>query len=271
MKGRRISVLGSGWLGAALVAILEAKGSSVLISTTSSEKCNQLKGEGKQAFTIKVQSEEIIGDIESFLDSEILIINIPPNRAELEKEQFASLLPLIEKSSIQKVLFVSSTAVYPNLNRVLKEDEKIENKTHHLYKSEQLLLNNLHFKTTVVRMAGLVGGERHPGRFFRKHGVIRNAEAPVNLIHREDCLQIMLQIMLQDVWGEVFNACADEHPPKNVFYPTAAAAIGMPVPLCEAADSPSFKIIDNTKIKEQLSIHFKYPDLLRLIKEDKWV
>ena len=272
MQDKTISILGGGWLGTPLAEALEKKGYIVKVSTASEENHKRLMEAGKNAFQVNVRSGNVSGNaVQTFLEADILIINITPNRVELNQEQFASLLPIVEASSIQKVLFVSSTAVYPNVNRSISEEEGIELKSHHLYRSEQFLSNNTHFETTVVRMAGLIGGERHPGRFFRKTGLIKNGNAPVNLIHRVDCIKIMMQIIEQNVWGTTFNACSDTHPLKKDFYPIAAKSIGLDVPTVELEPESDFKIIDNQKIKKQLQLQLNYPDLLELVKSDNWI
>lgn len=271
MSNKTISILGGGWLGLPLYDAIEKKAHQVKISTASDENYNYLKEKGKAVYQIKVRSKEVEGSaIEQFLDADILIINITPNRDELELEQFESLLPRIEASSIQNVLFVSSTSVYHDVNGPALEDDGVEKQAHHLYRSEQFLRNSTHFKTTIVRMAGLIGGERHPGRFFRKTGVIRNADAPINLIHREDCIQILLQIIEQNVWGAIFNACSDTHPLKKDFYPVAAQSIGLDPPIAQLNDVSTFKVVQNQKVKKALGLTLKYPDLLEVLKEGNW-
>lgn len=272
MQDKTISILGGGWLGSPLAEALENKGFIIKVSTASKANYERLIEEGKNAFQVKIQSARVTGNaVQSFLEADILIMNITPNRDELEQEQFASLLPLIEASSIQNVLFVSSTSVYPNVNRRVLEEEGIEIKDHHLYRSEQFLSHNTHFETTVVRMAGLIGGKRHPGRFFQRTGRIKNANAPVNLIHRADCIQIILQIIEQDAWGTVFNACSDTHPLKKDFYPVAAKSIGLEAAKIEIGTDSDFKIVDNQKIKRQLQVKLNYPNLLELLETGNWV
>ena len=272
MQHKTISILGGGWLGGPLAEALAESGYTIKVSTASEENCKRLTQIGQNAFQVNIQSGSVEGGaVATFLEADILIINITPNRAELDQEQFASLLPLIEASTIQKVLFVSSTSVYPNVNRRVSEEEGIEVKSHHLYRNEQFLSNNTHFETTVVRMAGLVGGERHPGRFFRRTGIIKQANAPINLIHRVDCIKIIKQIIEQNVWGETFNACSDTHPLKKDFYPVAAKMFGLEVPQLDLGTDISFKIIDNQKVKRALQLQLEYPDLLELLKEGNWV
>lgn len=272
MQDKTISILGGGWLGAPLAESLKDKGYTIKISTASEENYNRLIEAGKDAFQISVRSTKVEGAaVDRFLESDILIINITPNRDELDQEQFASLLPMIEASPIQKVLFVSSTSVYPNLNRRVSEEEGVEIKSHHLYCSEQFLSRSPYFETSVVRMAGLIGGKRHPGRFFQRTGRIKGADAPVNLIHRVDCIHIITQIIKQDAWGTVFNACSDTHPLKKIFYPIAAKSIGLEAAKIELGTDNNFKIVDNQKVKKQLQLELKYPNLLELLEKGCWV
>jgi nucleoside-diphosphate-sugar epimerase len=271
MLKEKISVLGCGWLGEQLASTLASTGYEVKVSTGSEERYHELKSKWRNIFRIRLQHHQVSGNVEDFLASDILIINITPNRKEPEKEQFASLLPFVEQSSIQKVVFISSTSVYPMLNRVVTEDEGIENAAHPLYLTEQLLLQNSNFKTTVVRMAGLIGGSRHPGRFFQKTKQIKNSKAPVNLIHRDDCIKIIQQVIIQNAWGQVFNGCADTHPTKDVFYTAAAQSLGIVPASCGLVQETSFKIVGNEKVKRCLDIELKYPDLMDLIQNQYWV
>jgi len=270
MSKEKISILGCGWLGEYLASSLRSKGYEVKVSTGSEKRFKELKSRWENVFRIGVEHDKVSGDVVNFLASDVLIINITPNRAEREKEQFASFLPFLESSSIQKVVFISSTAVYPMLNRIVGEDEGVELVGHPLYLTEQLFLQNSNFKTTVVRMAGLIGGDRHPGRFFQKTKRIKNSKAPVNLIHRDDCISVIEEIISQNVWGQIFNACADSHPTKEEFYIAAAESLEIAPPSCVLAQETSFKIIGNEKVKCYLNIEFKYPDLMELIQKEHW-
>ena len=278
-KQQRVSILGGGWLGKPMAKTLEEKGYAINLSTASDENYKRLKEEGWNAFQIQVYAEAIKGEIQRFLEADILIVNITPSRAEREKEQFASLMPYLEQSSVQKVLFISSTSVYPFLNRMVTEDEGVELLDHPLYKSEQLFFQNPAFQTTIVRMAGLIGGRRHPGRFFAKRldannqpkgGLIKNSTAFVNLIHLDDCLQVIEQILEQNAWQEVFNACADAHPSKGEFYTQATASLGLELPVCAEQGEPYFKIIDNSKVKAHLGISWIHANLMDLLEPESW-
>lgn len=265
---KRVSILGGGWLGAALSSYLEQKGYATQLSTASAERYELLKQDHARVVQLQVQSKQVTGDWDAFSQADVLIINIPPNRSQPNREQLASLLPLIAAAPIQQVLFISSTSVYPNLNRVVTEEEGVEQKEHILYKSEQALQQAQGFETTVLRFAGLIGGDRHPGRFFQRSGIIKQSQAPVNLIHRVDCLQCIHQILAQEYWGHVVNACADSHPLKIEFYPKAAQTLGLSPAVAAPTEPLAYKIISNQKIKQDLGITFQEPDLMALL--DHW-
>ena len=110
----KISILGCGWLGLPLAKVLAKNGFSVKGSTTTQDKIDVLKQSGIEPFLFALNPENIQGNAISFLEhSEVLIINIPPKLRGNSKEDFVgkmkTLIPFIEKSSVEKVLFVSST------------------------------------------------------------------------------------------------------------------------------------------------------------------
>ena len=121
---KQISILGCGWLGMPLAKSLLEKGFSVKGSTTSLEKISALESNGIQPFQIELSEIEIKGEIDSFLkNSEILIIDIPPKLRGVSIENFVkkiqNLIPFIEKYKIKKVLFISSTSVYSDKNKII--------------------------------------------------------------------------------------------------------------------------------------------------------
>ncbi len=274
MNNKTISILGCGWLGLPLGEHLAGMGFVVKGSTTSLENYDVLKLKGIFPFQIKVSDTEIISDnLNGFLNSDILIINFPPKRREdieaYHKEQFKQLIPELNKSTIRHVLFVSSSSVYPDLNReVFENDTAMPTKPSGkaLKFVEDLLISQPNFTTTIVRFSGLIGYDRMPGRFLAGKTNVENGDAPINVIHQDDCIELITQIIQQNVWGEIFNASADYHPTRKEFYTLAAAKIGLKIPIFIPEKETIFKIINSDKIKKRLGYSFKYPNPLDLIK-----
>ncbi|WP_019616819.1 NAD(P)H-binding protein [Psychromonas ossibalaenae] len=250
-----ISVLGSGWLGLAAALKLSINFTCVNISTRSAAKAADLQESGLKAFIVDI--DNISDNIQDFLQSEILLLSITSKNIDA----FKHLIKEIELSPVKKVIFTSSTSVYPEKNGVCKESDVLGDIEHPLLKVEQLLIENKSFQTTILRCAGLIGGKRHPGRFFTSKA-IKNASAPVNLVHRDDCVQIISLVITKAAWGKILNVCADTHPSKVDFYTHNAAALGFDKPDSGVQNSGFIKIISNELLKSVLDYQFIHADLM---------
>lgn len=257
-----ISILGSGWLGLPLAERFVAHGYRVKTSTTSASRLRALEALPSEPYLIDIGSP---GDtIDTFLQSATLIVNITSK----DIGAFRRLVGKIEDSGIESVLFVSSTSVYPADSGRVSEADGAETPDHPLVLIENLFRQSREFRTTVVRFAGLIGAGRHPGRFFRGNKTLRDPDACVNLIHRDDCIEIIDRIVTGNFWGETFNACADTHPRKREFYTQAARLAGAPAPAFGDKGERSFKLVDNGKLKRVLGYRFRHPDLMAIRFDD---
>ena len=274
--GIKISILGCGWLGLPLAKSLLSKGYKVKGSTTSESKLDLLKNAGISPFQIQLEENQIIGTIEDFLkETDVLVIDIPPG---LRRETSASnemifvskiknLIPYIEKSEIQKVVFVSSTSVYGDGFPIVEitEETKPNPDTEsgkQLVISETLLQSNPNFKTTVIRFGGLLGYDRHPIKFLAGRTNVENPDAPVNMIQREDCIGIIekaLDFARDDnwEWNQTFNAVAPQHPTRKVYYHKKAEIFNLPLPTFAKNSESKGKIISSKKVETILGYSFQ--------------
>ncbi|MCK5828824.1 MAG: hypothetical protein KAH20_00795 [Methylococcales bacterium] len=235
------------------------KGFGINASTTSSNRLDELVSIKVNPFLIDIKS--LSENTPIFLKADILICNITVKKSGY----FESLISEIEKSDITKVLFVSSTSVYGNINRVISEEDGVESIQNPLFKIESLFRKSRGFKTTIVRFGGLIGYSRNPGKFFSNGKIVKNSEANVNLIHRDDCIGIINQIIKQQAWGDVFNCCADTHPTKRQFYTHVSAKSGLSVPNFEISENKSYKVISNEKVKKVLNYKFLHGNLMDIV------
>lgn len=255
---KSISILGSGWLGLPVARQLQSSFDTVNISTRSEAKINPLKSVGLLPFIIDIENLE--PNIQAFLQVETLIINVTGKNIDA----FKNLIAQIEISPVKEVLFVSSTSVYPENSDLCKESQSLDTSSHALLEIEMMFTQNKHFKSTILRFSGLIGGKRHPGRFFASGKPIKLADAGVNLIHLDDCLAIIGIIIKQHIFPELLNACADTHPRKVDFYTANALALGLQQPNTSAENRQSNKIVSNEKLKKCLNYQFKYADLMQI-------
>ncbi|HET6559424.1 MAG TPA: hypothetical protein VFG54_19025 [Prolixibacteraceae bacterium] len=266
-----ISILGCGWLGVPLAKHFIQRGWPVKGSVTSTDKFGLLRLEGILPFRIVVSDTEVLMDDPDFFHADVLIISIPPARTEDVEQVFPSqirrLIPFILHSGIQKVIFISSTSVYGEQNQVAREeDQHLPDKPSGkaLLIAENLLKEQSTFKTTIIRFGGLIGVDRNPARFLLKSSQPIE-DAPVNLIHQDDCIAIITGIIEQEVWGETLNACCPEHPMKKDFYTKAALQTGYAVPEM-TGQSKAYKIVDSSKLIRRLNYEFIYPNPMDYLK-----
>ncbi len=273
---KKIAILGCGWLGLPLAKSLLSKGYKVKGSTTSESKLEILENAGVLPFQIQLEENQIIGTIEDFLkETDVLVIDIPPG---LRRETSASnemtfvskiktLIPFIEKSGVQKVIFVSSTSVYGDSFPIVEITEETQpnpdtESGKQLAITETLLQSNPHFKTTVIRFGGLLGEDRHPVKFLAGRTNIENSNAPVNMIQREDCIGIIEKVLdfaRNDnwEWNQTFNAVAPQHPTRKTYYHKKAENLNLPLPTFAENSESKGKIISSEKVETILGYSFQ--------------
>ena len=178
------------------------------------------------------------------------------------KYSHSNLIAQIQQSSIQKVIFISSTSVYPRINKVMTEENEVV-KNHPLVAIENLFRKNTFFETTIIRFAGLFGGERQPANWFKNGRKIPQPKGFVNMIHQEDCINIIHEIINQNCWNQVFNACSNHHPTRREFYTIAKLSKGFEVPEFKENEVYEWKIISSKKVQEVLNYKFIHDDLLK--------
>ena len=261
----QISILGCGWLGLPLAQSFINKGYELKGSVTTAYKLKVLQDHTIIPYNIVLKETGSEGDITGFLNnSDVLIIDIPPKLRNAESENFTEkinkLVPYIEASGIKKVLFVSSISVYGERNKGIVTEDAIPypdtESGRQLLKTEHLLIKNTSFKTTVIRFAGLIGGERHPVYHLAGRENLSNAFAPVNLIHRDDCIGIIEAVITKNIWAETFNAAMPYHPSKKEYYTLKAIEFGLQPPQFAGNEGGEGKIITAEKVMEKLDYGF---------------
>ena len=252
---KNVSILGCGWLGRSLAVSLLDEGYVVKGSTTREEKLELLEMNHIDPFIIDISSFE---EFDDFLNTDILIIAITSK----DMDGFDNLISQIQESSIQKVIFISSTSVYGRRNKVMTEEDEVLKTP--LSEIENLFRENAFFETTIIRFAGLFGDERHPSNWFKNGRKIPQPKGFVNMIHKEDCIEIIREIMDQNSWNQTFNACSNHHPTRREFYTIAKLSNDLEVPEFEENEVYEWKIISSKKLQKVLGYTFIHDNLLEI-------
>lgn len=268
---KTISILGYGWLGAPLAQHLLSKGYHIKASTTSESKMQSIAEAGIEPYLLSLDPRLSVNDF-GFFQSDLLIINFPPRRrpdiVPFHTEQIRSIIQPIVEYSISNILYISSTSVYPSVQRIVTEDDILpaeKGSGQALQIAEELLMSLPGQQTTVLRLAGLVGDDRVPGRFLAGKTDVENADAPVNLIHRDDCIGVISSVIERKAFGQLFNVCMDEHPTRRQFYEAAAIKAGLNLPQFGSQSGCKFKIVDSSKLKRMLGYQMRYTNPMDIL------
>ena len=173
-----------------------------------------------------------------------------------------TLLPFIENSTIEKVIFISSTSVYGDSTSIptVTEESILQPDTEsgkQLVEVENLFRNNRNFETIIIRFGGLIGEDRNAIKMLTGKTNVANPEAPINLIHQEDCIGIIGETLKQNCWNETFNAVAPFHPTRKEYYTQKAIALNLLKPEFSENETSIGKIVSSEKLEKVLGYVFK--------------
>ena len=230
--------MGCGWLGLPLAQFLVKLGFNLKGTTSTASRLEDLKSKGVSPYQITIREEDIEGPIDAFLQGlDVLIVNIPPGLRRSDPGNYVAkmvtLKSRLQKSDVNRVIFVSSTSVYGNLSGEVFETTPPQPGTEsgrQLLEAEQLFGTDSSIDCTVVRFGGLIGPGRHPARQLSGKKGLKNGNQRVNLIHLDDCLHILTAIIQHGWWNIVFNAVYPEYPPKKEYYISESRKMGLALP-----------------------------------------
>ena len=259
----KIAIAGLGWLGKPLALQLQHLGYEVKGSVTTVEKATEIQKSGIEAYALELHEHGLIGEASLLLkDVTALIVMIPPglrrNTGANYVKKMSHLLEAIKDSGVPNCIFISSTSVYSDAQgHVTEKNIPIpENEAGRQVLQVEQLFYNAPFATTIVRFGGLLGGSRQPVRYLAGRENLSGGNAPINLIHREDCIGILTEIVKQQAYGHIFNAVFPEHPTKQTYYSNKAIELGLTPPQYTPDTQLQYKKVDSVNLGQVLGYSF---------------
>jgi nucleoside-diphosphate-sugar epimerase len=272
-----VGIIGCGWLGTALAKKLLAKNHQVLATTGHGESAEKLVTQGISANKLILPT---VLSVKQFAQHAIfsatqLVICLPPRLKRGQDdypEKIKQLVAAAEKTGVEHIILISSTAVYNGLSGKVNEQHALDftaDKVQVMHDAEQVLLT-FTGQANIIRLSGLIGPERHPGRFLSANKDFANPEGVVNLIHQTDAVGIIEALLLRQsepaLNKAIFNGVSATHPTRERFYQQAAKALDLPQPtFIRATDEPIpllSKEVEGDKVQRELNYPFVYNDLL---------
>lgn len=244
-------VIGYGWLGKPLALELKNQGHKVYASSRNSMKINTMQADGITPWQYDANNTNNFPEWFNALD--IIVFNLPPTgivNYSKAFEEIAQNTP--EKCSI---LFTSSTGVYENMEGLVDEESSlIQN---HPVTLAEKALENSGKNFIILRLAGLIGEERHPVKYLSGK-TSENGSHAVNLVHRDDVIRAMIQLILTEKTNVIFNVCYPNHPSREEYYTSSSIARNLAPPNFTESIGTG-KIVSSEKLEKELNFTFKNP------------
>jgi nucleoside-diphosphate-sugar epimerase len=203
---KSISIIGCGWLGMPLALALKNHGFKVQGTVRTLSKTERFNNSGIHFYQLDLNPEnECIPEIDSeFWQSDIFILTIPPTEPSNYCKGISKILDMIAKQPRRlSIIYTSSTGIYgkgKGLTEETSPPKPDRSGAAAVVECEELLLGKKDiFDVCILRLAGLVGPGRAPGRFFAGKKNLGSGSSPVNLVQLDDCVGIIVRLIEQEI------------------------------------------------------------------------
>ena len=253
VSDNKMVVLGAGWLGQALC--IKAKELAWQVQGTHRSREHEHHFQRQFAFA----GDELVHDVS--LEEAWWVCAIPPRSRSSESNYLATLqagLELAKQLNCKGFILCSSTGVYPTDNGHYDESTTINCQSarqQQLFDAEQLVLNA---GGKVLRLAGLVGPGRDPGKFVAGKELSSSSQQVVNMVQQQDVIAAIFSVI--ENWSSansIYNVVNPSHPTKADYYQQKCAEQGNQPPTFTSHDKGE-RIIDGSAI-ESLSFRYQAP------------
>ena len=271
---KKVAIIGLGWLGMPLAQSLVRRGVQVVGSKTTLDGVDAARMSGINCYQLQLTPELICDpdDLEQLMTVDALVITLPASRTADGGEQYFQAVQLLVDSAlafgVPRIIFTSSTSVYGETRGRIKESSPLQPVTtagKTLMELELWLHKLPNTSVDILRLAGLVGTDRHPGRFLAGKTNVKGGSLGVNLVHQEDVISAIELLLNLPRGGHIYNLCAPAHPRKRDFYPECARALQLTPPeFAPEASEEAPREIDGSMICSELGFEYAYPDPERM-------
>lgn len=270
-KTEHVLLCGCGWLGQQLLQPLTTANYSLSATRRHPKETDKLVEKGVIAapFELGLPFPDylLIEPLET-----TAIIMLPPGRRNPNVDAWLSsmkhLCNTLLKGKVSHIIFISSTSVYGESNSAIvteisQTDPKTASAKAHVA-LEKHLFDTSENRCSVLRLAGLIGPNRHPITSLSGKQ-LNEPNKVVNLVHSADVVTALLRIIALGPQPKPMHLCALEHPQRKAYYDWCADAYQLPKAqfFTHSVDSDTNlndigKVINATETWKKLSISPQY-------------
>ena len=265
MEKKKLLILGCGWSGKITADLFLENNIEVWGTTTQKEKINELKEAGIHPILLNLFNKDDLINANTELANrsfDLILISIPVKRNEDTQQclkKFENLIGLLKKLTYNQIIYLSSIGVYEPINGTLTEDSAVK-EIGNIFLVQDYLKKELP-SLTVLRLGGLFGYGRIPGRYFSNKPCTVGQEK-ANYVHGTDVARSILEIWKKGISNKIYNVVAPNHPLKKDIYTTMAKKYNFPPPSVYIEEATVQKEVSSQKLIQDLDFKFAVPSPL---------
>lgn len=239
----KIALIGYGWLAKKFARHIEEKKipETELILT----RRNAFSLSKEDQLTLNYQTVEL--DLENHQTATSYLSNVEfafcfITPSENYPQHIRNLIGLLDPKA--KLVLISSTGVFSNTGFLDERSEVISTtpRSQRILRGETEALKREN--TQIIRSGGQIGPDRLPAQSISKRANDTIQDAPVNIIHSEDLVEIMSLVLESKIESQVIHAVSPHHPMKSEYYSLQAKKLGLSL--------PSFKPMTDSKTVDSI-------------------
>lgn len=250
-----LAILGLGWVGQVAAIELKNRGFSLWGTVSTYEKAKKMQSEGIFAYVLRLPDPdaEFPGPTPTYM-----IYTLPPRGGQERSEQMIrDAMRMAEAASVQGAIYLSSTSVYGAADGWVDESDAEEVTSRHsgvMMKRLEDQWSTASFPTTILRLGGLYGPGRSPGRFMRNRK-ISSPNQYVNMTAQKDVVKAIGRVLERELWGKTMNIISNNYQTRREFY---GAQLGQ-AEFGEASDTDG-KRVSTARARKWLGTDFLAPE-----------
>jgi nucleoside-diphosphate-sugar epimerase len=276
----RVLIVGCGYVGLPLGAELVKQGHEVFGLRRSPGGEAELTAAGLQPLIADITKPEELAKLPGPFDWVVNTVSSSKGGEEEYRQVYLqgtrNLMAWLAPTALKKFVYTSSTSVYGQTDgSVVKESSPTEPASvtsQLLVETEKLLFDAAaatKFPAVILRVAGIYGPER--GHLFQQY--LRNeariagkGERILNMIHRDDLVNVIIAALKNGRAGEIYNAVDDEPVAQIHFFRWLSETLGKWMPPFATEEENAArkrgltnKKVSNRKLKMELGVALKHP------------
>lgn len=225
----KVVIVGCGWLGLQLATALHYAGHQVFASRRSMKGLAQLP-QGVNPLLLDLSAVTATTEIISAMHNAMVVCAIPPALRSGGAHYGAALTQLaqlMQNAGSLGVVHFSSSGIYQGLTADVDETVALRHdidRVTTLAQGEAILQQALPLCIT-LRLAGLMGPGRHPGRFVAGK-TLPSPDGLINMLHADDACRAVLRLLsCNELHSATYNLSCPLPVARRQFYQAASKAL----------------------------------------------